>query len=140
MQQAGYSSDEIDSVVNLINSHSFSDKQLETVEEKVLFDADKLEYISVGRLLWMCEGIQRGLLDAQVGRKYVLALQERIVSVVQALHFPYTRQIMANNLAQFIPILPMCKKKYPELLANVEKDEFVRAIAYLESRQSDSRE
>ncbi|PIY80820.1 MAG: hypothetical protein COY80_00925 [Candidatus Pacebacteria bacterium CG_4_10_14_0_8_um_filter_42_14] len=76
MQDADYSQEYIDSVRDLINSHSFSDKRSDTNEAKVLFDADKLEYVNPGRLVWIGEGILNGLLDPQAGKKYGATLQE----------------------------------------------------------------
>lgn len=133
MNKAGYSQVYIESVRNLINTHSFSDKRSELEEAKVLFDADKLEYVNSGRLVWIGEGILNGLLDPQAGKKYGIALQERIYKVVQTLHYPVTRSMMIDNLSNFIAILPVCQSRYQEFLMDVKKDELVRALDYLKS-------
>lgn len=133
MQKAGYPQVDIESVKDLINTHSFSDTHSDAEEAKVLFDADKLEYVNSGRLVWIGEGIINGLLDPKVGKGYGLALQERIYKVVQMLHYSTTRLMMINNLTNFIAILPICQSRYQEFLIDVKRDELVRALDYLKS-------
>lgn len=136
MQEAGYSQEYIDSVKELINSHSFSGEYSDAEEAKVLFDADKLEYVNSGRLVWIGEGILHGLFDSQIGKNYGTALQERIFKVVQTLHYPSTKLMMIQNLTNFIAVLPMCKDRYQEFLADVREDELVKALEYLTSNTS----
>jgi hypothetical protein len=133
MQKTGYSEAYIKSVKDLINTHSFSDKHSDAEEAKVLFDADKLEYVNSGRLVWIGEGILQGLLDPQTGRKYGSALHERIYQVVQTLHYPTTRSMMLSNITNIIAILTMCQEKYKEFLVDVKNDELVKAVEYLKS-------
>lgn len=136
MQEAGYSQEYIDSVKDLVNSHSFFDERSDAEEAKVLFDADKLEYVNSGRLVWIGEGLLHGLLDPQIGKKYGTALQERILKVVQTLHYPSTKFMMMQNLTNFIAVLPMCKGRYQEFLVDVQEDELVKALDYLKSETS----
>ncbi len=134
MEDAGYSIKQFTSIKDLINSHSFNDERSNSEEAKVLFDADKLEYANSGRLMWMGEGILKGLLSPGIGREYGIALDKRIFEVVQTLNYPSTRNMMIQNLTNFIDVLPMCKSRYQELLANVQNDELVRAVEYLRSK------
>ncbi len=131
MREAGYQQGYIKSIIDLINTHSFSDKHSETDEAKILFDADKIEYVNPGRLVWMGEGTLHGLLDPHIGRKYGKALHERIYHVVQALHYTTSRSMMLSTMTSFIDILPACKKRYREFLADVKKDELLKARDYL---------
>lgn len=133
MQEAGYKQNYIQSVKDLINTHSFNDERLEAEEAKVLFDADKIEYVNPGRLVWIGEGMIHGLLDLQIGRKYGQLLHERIYQVVQTLHYPTSRLLMLNNITSFIAILPMCQSRYREVLKDVKEDELVKAQKYLKS-------
>ena len=136
MEEAGYLKEYIDSIKDLINSHSFSDERSDIEEEKVLFDADKLEYVNSGRLVWIGEGISQGLLEPQIGKKYGVALQERIFKVVQTLYYPSTKLMMIQNLTNFMTMLPRCKNRYQGFLADVREDELVKALDYLKFHTS----
>ncbi|HYD35743.1 MAG TPA: HD domain-containing protein [Vitreimonas sp.] len=139
MVGAGYPEDYIEAVKQLINTHSFHDQHSDDDEAKVLFDADKLEYVNMGRLMWMGEGILKGDLDTNQGRKYGHALNERIYQVVQLLHYPTTRLMMANNITNLLVALPTCQEKYKDFMRDVTADELLKAHQYLQSYSANSK-
>jgi HD superfamily phosphodiesterase len=74
-------------VVELINEHSFADKQV-SPEGQVLYDADKLEYVSVSR--W--ERAMKKLNEKQM-RKYKNLFNQRLDKVRKGFYFPVAQKM-----------------------------------------------
>jgi hypothetical protein len=79
-----------DKVILIINQHSYGEKQT-TTESKVLFDADKLEYVNPNRMLWVKQSFKDGFLTQKQYREYYRYWREKISKVPASMHFAYSR-------------------------------------------------
>jgi HD superfamily phosphodiesterase len=77
-------------VISIINQHSYGEKQT-TTESKVLFDADKLEYVNPARMLWVKQSFKDGFLTQKQYREYYRYWREKISKVPASMHFAYSR-------------------------------------------------
>ena len=85
-------------VVSIINEHSFEQKQT-LLESKVLYDADKLEYLSPLRLEQLLELYRTGnSMDSKRLEHYKKEWGRRINVVRNNLHFDSTRQEFEKRL------------------------------------------
>lgn len=98
----------IDKVVKIVQEHSFGKTQ-SGLESKILFDADKLEYVNPFRLLWFLKAHKEQLITEEKYKQYKKEWNERIGKVKKMLHFRYSQEefsmllsaaekIMKNNL------------------------------------------
>lgn len=88
----------IDKVINIIQEHSFGKSQ-SSLESKILFDSDKLEYVNPFRLLWFLKAYKEHLISEEKYRQYKREWTERIGEVKNMLHFNYSQ----NKFLQFLP-------------------------------------
>lgn len=92
---------EEDLVLAIASNHSYGTTQKLT-EAKVLFDADKLEYVSTARARILLEEILRGNIPQERSAYYVSLWNKRIVDVQDNLHFGYTKNLFTRRLASFM--------------------------------------
>lgn len=96
----------IKSVLKTINSHSFHDDGQFTLESKVLFDADKIEYVSFPRWYDFVQAHLSGIESSEAVVGYCENLNKRLAKVVETLYFTTTRDIFKTTLVEFIKLLP----------------------------------
>lgn len=92
----------IEKIIQIIKEHSYGETQT-SLESKVLFDADKLEYVNPIRLKWFLKAYDEGYLSKKVYIQYKKEWTERIKNVEGQLHFSYTKR-------QFSKMLPLATK------------------------------
>jgi len=80
----------INKVISIIKEHSFGKKQT-SHEAKVLFDADKLEYVSLQRLSWFIQATKDGYIKNEVARQYYHEWCERTPKIPSLLHFQFSK-------------------------------------------------
>ncbi|MDP1721578.1 MAG: HD domain-containing protein [Candidatus Gottesmanbacteria bacterium] len=90
----------IDTILAIMNQHSFEDEQT-TIEGKILFDADKLEYVSRERWSKFLTALQKDPAKQDTLKAYQIALAERIVPVYHRLYFDATKQRFAKDYQQY---------------------------------------
>ena len=90
----------IETILTIIYQHSFEDTQT-TIEGKILFDADKLEYVSLDRWKKFLTMLQKNPSKQDTMKAYQNAIANRIIPVYQRLYFSATKQLFANDLLQF---------------------------------------
>lgn len=84
-------------VIAVISQHSFGEKPT-IIEAKVLFDADKLEYVNPFRLGWFIQAAKDGLLEEETYLKYRQEWKERVYQIPDLLHFSYSKKEFARML------------------------------------------
>lgn len=89
-------------VVKLVEEHSFGRAQ-SSVEAQVLYDADKLEYVSPDRLNGFLLAAEKGLIDVKTTRRYKKQWQERVYQIPDLLNFPWSKK-------EFARLLPKAEK------------------------------
>ncbi len=108
----------IDKVIGIISSHSYGEKQ-QTVEQKVLFDADKIEYANVRRFRRVMAAVDSNQMSFLVWGKYKKAWQDRIPQVRAQLHFEASKDRFDEyfvGLADFIKSDPRLEELLPIVL------------------------
>ncbi|MDP2860552.1 MAG: hypothetical protein Q8N98_02450 [bacterium] len=80
-----------DKVIDLIEEHTFGKTQT-SLEAKVLFDADKLEYVTPERFAWFFQALNDGYLNESAYRKYNSDWHSRIKLVPKLLNFSFTKK------------------------------------------------
>lgn len=88
----------INKVIKIIREHSYGKIQT-SLESKILFDADKMEYVNPLRLSWFLKAHRDGLLDEGKYRQYKKEWNERIINVRKMLHFPISRKEFSTLLS-----------------------------------------
>jgi hypothetical protein len=88
-------------VIAAIASHSFG-KQQETVESVILYDADKLEYLSVSRVRLLLGDFSNGKMSQDRFDYYIKAWKKRIKGVRKQLHYKYSRELFEQRLPDFL--------------------------------------
>jgi len=84
-------------ILLVIKEHSFGKKQT-LVESRILFDADKLEYVNPLRLTSFIQAAHEGLLDKNAVRRYFREWHERVYRILDVLHYPYSKKEFARLL------------------------------------------
>lgn len=101
MEEAGYKRDYIDKVLSIKNSHTYGVSQ-QNLEAKVLFDADKLEYLSTRRYSRITNAVQSGEMSMETLAKYKKAFRERIGNIRDQLHFEISKSIFDKRMQDVI--------------------------------------
>jgi HD superfamily phosphohydrolase YqeK len=86
LEQAGAGNSFIKKVLAIINEHSFG-KQQRSLEARILFDADKVEYVSLQRLKISLNAVKRGKMSKSLLQQYLKTWRDRITSVRKNMHF-----------------------------------------------------
>lgn len=81
----------IDEVINVIRKHSLGKKQT-SPEAKVLFDADKLEYVSPQRLAWFAQAASDGFINEKTYIRYHKDWRQRTPKIPSLLHFKFSKK------------------------------------------------
>lgn len=88
----------VDRIIQIIREHSFGESQ-SSIESKILYDADKLEYVNPMRLTLFLKAANEGLISKDSYLQYKKEWKERIPQVEKQLNFSYTKR-------QFKEMLP----------------------------------
>ncbi len=108
MQLNGANEMFIEKVIGIINCHSFGHTQI-GLEAKVLYDADKLDYLSIPRLKTLLGARNKGEITEERFIYYKQAWTSRIMAVKGTLHFSYTKKRFRTDLkklAEFMEKTP----------------------------------
>jgi len=97
----GTEKDFTEKVIDIIDHHSFGTKQ-NTIEDKILWDADKLEYASLSRLEKGLEAYRKGNLSQEQFLKYKKEWLERIPSVRESFHFESSKKEFYRRMLRVI--------------------------------------
>lgn len=92
----------INKAIGIIREHSYGETQT-SLESKILFDADKMEYVNPLRLLWFLKAHEDGLLNEEKYRQYKKEWNERTINVKKMLHFSFSQR-------EFSMLLPAAEK------------------------------
>lgn len=92
----------IKQVLEIISEHSFGEAQ-NCIESKILFDADKLEYVNSARLTWFYQAVKDGYLSREKFEMYRQTYRDRVGRVSDLLHFDFSKK-------QFRKFLPKAEK------------------------------
>lgn len=101
-------------VANIIREHSFNQKQTST-EAKVLFDADKLEYVNPPRLGIFLQAAKEGFIPRKYYLTYKSDWAKRVSLIPGLLHYQYSRKKFIELKPKVIKLI---KNIYPDFLAS----------------------
>jgi HD superfamily phosphodiesterase len=101
----GFDSLRVSKILEIKNSHSYGNSQEESIEAKVLFDGDKIEYVNCERWQSVAKSVDKGEMTEEVLIKYAKAFSERIVNVPQQLHFEISKKMFTKKLIKLLEYL-----------------------------------
>jgi HD superfamily phosphodiesterase len=104
MQLGGANKTFTEKVIGIISCHSFGHFQI-GLEAKILYDADKLDYLSISRLKTLLDSRNKGEMTEERFDYYKQAWKSRIVSVQKTLHFKYTKKRFKEDLKELIKFM-----------------------------------
>jgi HD superfamily phosphohydrolase YqeK len=99
----------IGKILAVVESHSYGKKQI-SLEAKVLFDADKLEYVNFQRVLVLLEEYNKGKITQDRFDYYVKIWRDRINMVKNQLHFKFSKKVFESRLKKFLKLASGSKK------------------------------
>lgn len=97
MASAGFDAQTTEVTASVVRAHTYG-KHQETLEAKVLYDADKMEYFNPERARKAVEDAQSGILEIQILAKHYQAWLDRYREVLTSFNFEYSRKIASDNL------------------------------------------
>lgn len=133
MAKLSFDADYIESVIELINSHSFDDEHSKQTEAMVLYDADKIEYVSPDRFCWMGEGTLNGQMELEVCRLYAKAMIDRLATVIDTLSFDTSRHLFLQNMQIYLIVSEANKDRYKDFLRDEDRLYFISQYERLKS-------
>lgn len=98
MASAGFDEQTTKATSSIIRSHTYGKLQ-ETIEAKVLFDADKMDYFNPERMKKAVKDAQTGFLSIPVLAKHYHVWLDRYQDVLTSFNFAYSRAAAYHNLA-----------------------------------------
>jgi HD superfamily phosphodiesterase len=101
MSDLKFNDEAIEKVVAIINGHSYGRKQ-GNLESKILYDADKLEYVSEKRIETLSNLHKKGVIKDEKFTQYKKAWAERINNVKGNLHFSSSKELFNKKLAALV--------------------------------------
>ena len=104
LKKVGMDVNWIGRVLLVINQHPFGNGQ-DGVEARILYDADKLEYVSVERVERVIEAIETGEMKSEVLLGYKRDFQMRLPHVPDSLNFKSTRRRFEEEKGEFLVCL-----------------------------------
>lgn len=102
---------QIKKIIEIINSHSFHDARSNLTEAKVLFDADKIEYINPARWILINNSPE---FPIEAGIKYCEAVNTRILKVYEQIYFSTSKKWLTSHANNILRLKPMLKTAYVE--------------------------
>ena len=91
----------VNKIQKLVVEHSFGKEQT-SIESRVLYDADKIEMISVPRWKYAFQACDDGLITQEERDKYISEANRRIPLLSGKLHFNYSNNLFEKNKKEFL--------------------------------------
>lgn len=98
MVSEGIDSKTIKEITSIVHNHTFG-RTPETLEEKVLFDADKIEYFNPQRMEKILEDVKNGSLSIDRLKEYYITWLNRYKIVLTSFNFLYSKNVALNRVA-----------------------------------------
>lgn len=100
-----FEGDEEMKIFEAINNHEFGSRPT-LLEGKILYDADKVELVSLERIKNIREAIEAGLMNIEEAKRIVNVVLEKWYPVIpNLLHFDYSRNLFNQGLPEAIKSL-----------------------------------
>ena len=99
MEKLGFPTDQVERVLQIISEHSFGNSQ-SSIEAKVLYDADKIEYFNPERIQQAIDDNLNGDMTDATLKKHCLSWIKRSDHVLSNFHFEYSRIIATRNFIE----------------------------------------
>lgn len=101
LEKHQFGKDSIEKILEIVKHHSYGSQQT-SLESKVLYDADKLEYIDVYRWIYSYQAVKDGELSEAHFALYKKDVNERLENVIKRLYFKTTKEEFDNKYKNFI--------------------------------------
>jgi hypothetical protein len=103
--------------IGILGNHSYGKKQ-NNFEQKILYDADKIEYSSRKRVDIGVLAVKKGKMSEERFRYYFGLWASRVPKVGKTLHFKQSKEMFVKNSTDFYYYV---KSKYPKYFPIIEK-------------------
>lgn len=100
----GYPAKTADSVCEIVEEHTYGQKQT-SIEAKVLYDADKMEYFNPERMKQAIQDARRSVLPIAILKKHYGSWSQRYRQTLESFYFPYSRQIVQSRLSETLTVM-----------------------------------
>lgn len=97
MIELKFSNNQIENIIKIIKEHTFGKKQT-SLEAKILYDADKIEYFNVKRIEQAIEDTENGLMELATLQRLSKSWLKRYKNVLENFHFEFSKKTALNNL------------------------------------------
>lgn len=100
LSETGLNEEDVNKVVKIIEEHSFG--KVQTLEEsKVLYDADKIELVSIPRWKYVFDEYDKGNVSLEERDRYINEWNRRMPLLENHLHYSSSNLIFRNRLKEF---------------------------------------
>jgi len=99
----------VDGALEIVLTHSFGKEQT-SLSQKVLYDADKLEYSNPSRMDSLVKALEEGKMDKEKVFYYLSLWKERVPVVASTLSFDSSKKTFDDKTKNFVEYI---KDKYP---------------------------
>lgn len=120
LNKSGLGPCQIKEVVSLVGEHSFGKKQT-SIETNILYDADKLELVSIPRFKYASLAYEQGLITIEERERYTHRWNEIIEDVENTLHYKFSKSEFKNRLENFLHYLDSIDRNNKERFSIVNK-------------------
>lgn len=100
LRKVGFEEVKIKRALSIIGGHSFGEKQ-NSRETQLLYDADKLELVSIPRWFYAFDQAEAGYISKKERDKYIPEWNRRIPLLINKLNFPYSNRIFTERHKEF---------------------------------------
>ncbi|KKQ41801.1 MAG: hypothetical protein US60_C0029G0001 [Microgenomates group bacterium GW2011_GWC1_37_8] len=109
--------------VRILKEHSFGKKQ-DTLEQKVLYDSDKIDYSNKKRVDFGVDSVKRGRMSNKKLRFYFKLWAKRASKVLSTLHFETSRHLYVKNSIMFYRYVEKIYPIYFPLIKKINPSKF----------------
>lgn len=114
LEKQGVDSDIETIIIKAVEEHSFSSQNHSSLESKILFDADKSEYINPSRLLYFSELVRSNMVSQDKAVKYKKLWFNRMKTLEKRIFFDYTKSFYKKYKKEAFNIMNRLRVNYEE--------------------------
>lgn len=111
----GLKREEIQKIIDILVSHSFGQEQ-QSIESKLLYDADKIALVSIPRWEYAFAQFDAGLISKKERDKYIPEWNRRMPILEDKLNYKYSKLIFNQKHTEFVHWLKSIGRYQNELM------------------------
>ena len=112
-------------IIKILSKHSFGHNQ-QNIEEKLLYDADKIEYSNVRRIDYSVKAAEEGKMSDEKLKFYFKLWASRVLAIPETLHYKSSKKMFISNSKKLLIHVRNNHPKYFPLIAGVKEKSFFK--------------